>query len=224
MARILIVEDDPLVASFLDKGLSAHGYLTAVAADAVRAGTMALSEDHDLVLLDMTLPDGDGYEILRRIRGAGSRVPIIVLTGRSELRDVVECLDVGADDYMTKPFRFDELLARLRVRLRPPATTAQATLRAGRLELDLRARQLKVDGGAISLSRRELGLIEWFLRHPGQVLSQAQLLSAVWGFDFDPGTNVVPVYIRALRHKLGPELIETVRGLGYRLNASAAAP
>jgi DNA-binding response OmpR family regulator len=217
MSRILIVEDDALVADFVGRGLRAHGYTTVATDEAGAGAALALTGDFDLVILDIGLPGGDGFALLQHVRGVGSRVPVIVLTGRPDQRDAVDCLDHGADDYMTKPFRFDELLARVRVRLRRTGTDEPDSLTAAGVTLDLRSRRAEVDGREIELTAREFAILELFMRHPGHVLSRAQLLSHVWGYFFDPGTNVVNVYVSALRKKLGANRIETVRGTGYRL-------
>jgi DNA-binding response OmpR family regulator len=173
-------------------------------------------------VLDLGLPDQDGFTVLRRIREARNDTPVIILTARSSVDDTVAGLENGADDYMAKPFRFEELLARVRLRLRTEAPTSDmSTLSSGNLQLDLRTRRATIDGKEIDLSAREFALAEAFLRNPGQVLSREQLLSRVWGYDFDPGSNVVDVYVRYLRNKLGAERFATVRGMGYRLAADS---
>jgi DNA-binding response OmpR family regulator len=219
MNRILIVEDEPRITSFLEKGLRASGFVTTVIEDGLSAADAARDSDFDLVILDLGLPGLDGRDVLRRVRARGERLPIIVLTARDGLADTVDGLDAGADDYITKPFRFDELVARIRARLRSPGRREETVLRAGGLEIDLRSRRAIVAGRAVDLSAREFLLAETLMRHAGQVLSREQLLSHVWGYDYDPGSNVVDVYIGYLRKKLGTELIETVRGAGYRLRA-----
>ena len=155
--------------------------------------------------------------MLRRLRAEGHDVPVIILTARGEVDDTVAGLDGGADDYMRKPFSFDELLARVRLRLRAAAKPEETVLRCGDLGLDLRTRRAEASGRQVELTAREFGLLETLMRHPDQVLSREQLLSRVWGFDFDPGSNVVDVYVRYLRAKVGEQRIETVRGVGYRL-------
>jgi DNA-binding response OmpR family regulator len=217
MARILIAEDDPLISSFLEKGLRASGYTTHVVDDGGDATRLAATDGFDLLILDMALPGREGYEVLQDLRGQGNDIPVIVLTGRPEMRDVVSVLDVGADDYMTKPFRFEELLARVRARLRAHGTEEVVVLHVGQLRLDLRTRRANVGDREVDLTAREFALLETFMRHPGQVLSREQLLSHVWGYFFDPGTNLVNVYVSSLRHKLGEDVIQTVRGAGYRL-------
>jgi two-component system, OmpR family, copper resistance phosphate regulon response regulator CusR len=217
MSRILIVEDEARITAFLEKGLRAHGFTTAVAGDGDTALAMAATGEFDLVLLDLGLPGRDGFDVLRTLRRAQRALPVVILTARDSVEDTVAGLDGGADDYVTKPFRFEELLARLRARLREGREPAPTRLEAGGLALDLRTRRAHVDGRSVELTAREFALLEVFLRHPGQVLSREQLLSHVWGFDYDPGSNVVDVYVRYLRRKLGPQRITTLRGMGYRL-------
>lgn len=220
MSQILIAEDEERIASFVAKGLRAAGHAPVVVGTGREAYDLAAGGTVDLLILDLGLPDGDGFTVLRRLREAGNAVPVIILTARTSVTDTVAVLEAGADDYMPKPFRFEELLARVRLRLHPRndgGSTDTATLRHGNLGLDLRTRRADVDGREVELSAREFALTEAFLRNPGQVLSREQLLSRVWGYDFDPGSNVVDVYVRYLRKKLGADLIETVRGMGYRL-------
>jgi DNA-binding response OmpR family regulator len=218
VSRILVAEDEPRIASFVAKGLSASGLVPEVAGDGGSALALALTGDYDLLVLDIGLPGMDGFEVLRRIREAGSSIPIIILTARDSASDTIAGLEGGADDYMPKPFSFGELLARIRLRLRPTSSDSGSTeLTSGGVTLDLRSRQVRAGGRTSDLSAREFLLLEAFLRHPGQVLSREQLLSHVWGYDFDPGSNVVDVYVRYLRRKIGVEVIETVRGMGYRL-------
>ena len=216
--RLLVVEDEARIAAFLVKGLTAAGY----AVDHVGTGAEAVRwlapGGTSLIVLDLRLPDMDGFEVLARLRERGNETPVIVLTARNDVHDRVRGLDLGADDYLTKPFAFDELLARVRARLRPssrPAADA-GVLEVSGLRLDVRTRRVEVDGDEAALTAREFALLETFMRHPGQVLSREQLLSQVWGYDFDPGTNVVDVYVGYLRKKIG-DRVETVRGIGYRL-------
>jgi len=216
--RILIAEDEARIASFLEKGLTAHGYTPTTVADGPAAFAFGLSGEFDLLLLDIGLPVMDGFEVLRRLRSEGSAIPVIILTARDGVDDLVAGLDGGANDYVRKPFSIEELLARIRSALRPAPAAEQTILVVGPLSLDLRTRRASVDGRSVELTAREFALAETFMRHPDQVLSREQLLSRVWGFDFDPGSNVVDVYVRYLRRKLGDERIETVRGMGYRLN------
>lgn len=222
MNRILIAEDEPRIASFLEKGLRAKGFTTIVAEDGQKAVRIADSRDFDLMLLDLGLPKKDGYQVLEELRGRGDRLPVIILTARDDVRDKVAGLEGGADDYVTKPFRFEELLARVRVRLRDrnlPASKDDMVLRIGDIVVDLRSRRISVGDRPIELSAREFTLAETFVRHPGQVLSREQLLNHVWGYDYDPGSNIVDVYVGYLRKKLGSDKIETVRSMGYRLCA-----
>jgi DNA-binding response OmpR family regulator len=215
MARILIAEDEPRIAAFLEKGLRSHGYTTVTVNDGHAVASLARDEDFDLAVLDLGLPGLDGLDALREIRRRGEHIPVVILTARSDT--VVAGFESGADDYVTKPFRFEELLARIRVRLKTPPTDEPTVMRAGEITLDIRSRRASVGDRTVELTAREFALLETFLRHPDQVLSREQLLSQVWGYDFDPGSNVVEVYVRALRKKLGDEVIETVRGMGYRL-------
>jgi DNA-binding response OmpR family regulator len=217
--RILIAEDDAGIAAFLDKGLRANGFATKVVADGETAHAFARSGEFDLLVLDIGLPRRDGFTVLRQLREAQVTLPVIILTARDSVRDKVAGLEGGADDYLPKPFAFEELLARVRLRLRGDRGPEVTVLKAGELSLDLRTRRAHVAGHTIELSAREFSLIELLLRHPDQVLTREQILSHVWGFDFDPGSNVVDVYVRHLRRKLGAEQIETVRGVGYRLPA-----
>jgi two-component system copper resistance phosphate regulon response regulator CusR len=217
MSRILIVEDEPRIASFLEKGLRANGFRTTVAGTGEEALRLATREDFELLILDLALPDRDGMDVLRDLRGRGRALPVIILTARDGVRETVSGLDSGADDYVTKPFRFEELLARVRVRLRGDRSPEETVLRAADAALDLRTRRISVDGQVADLSAREFALAEVFFRHPGQVLSREQLLDHVWGYAFDPGSNVVDVYVGYLRKKLGRERIAAIRGMGYRL-------
>ncbi|MFF3319062.1 response regulator transcription factor [Streptomyces sp. NPDC003035] len=218
MHRILIAEDEERIASFVEKGLRSNGFTTTVAADGDTALDRAVTGGFDLMVLDIGLPGRDGFTVLRELREARVTLPVIVLTARDSVRDTVAGLEGGADDWMTKPFRFEELLARVRLRLRTAARTPEVTvLRSGDLSLDLRTRRARSGERTVDLTAREFVLLELFLRHPGQVLSREQILSHVWGYDFDPGSNIVDVYVRALRKKLGAERLETVRGMGYRM-------
>ncbi len=220
MSRVLIAEDEPRIAAFVEKGLRANGFATAVVGDGLTALDRARSGEFDLVVLDIGLPVLDGFAVLRALRAERCGVPVIVLTARDSVQDTVAGLEGGADDYMPKPFRFEELLARVRLRLASARQGEVTVLSVGDLSLDLRTRRASVGGRTVDLSAREFALAETFLRHPGQVLAREQLLSHVWGYDFDPGSNVVDVYVRYLRKKLGAERIETVRGMGYRLTAA----
>ena len=218
MASILIAEDEDRISAFVEKGLRAAGYATRIATTGPEALDLALSDEFDLMVLDIGLPGMDGFEVLSNMRGQGATMPVIVLTARGGGADTVAGLEGGADDYMAKPFRFDELLARIRLRMQSTTERgSQAELSHRGLELDVRTRRARIDGTEVDLSGREFMLAEELVRHAGQVLSREQLLSRVWGYDFDPGSNVVDVYIRYLRNKIGADRIETVRGMGYRL-------
>lgn len=217
MSRILVAEDEPRIAAFVAKGLRANGFAPTVVEDGVTALHQARSGEFDLLILDIGLPQMDGFTVLHRLRRARSQIPVIILTARDSVTDTVAGLEGGADDYISKPFRFEELLARIRLRLRDERSAEVTVLRSGDLALDLRTRRASVGPRIVDLTAREFALAEMFLRNRGQVLSREQLLSHVWGYDFDPGSNVVDVYVRYLRRKLGNARIETVRGMGYRL-------
>lgn len=217
MNHILIAEDEERIATFLEQGLRSHGYQTTTVSDGPSAYDYATSGSFDLLLLDIGLPLMDGFAVLRRLREAKCSIAVIILTARASLADTVSGFDGGADDYLAKPFRFDELLARIRARLRTNRVIEQTTLSHGNLTLDLLTRQARVGDTAIDLSAREFNVMEEFLRHPGAVLSREQLLSRVWGYDFAPGSNIVDVYVSNLRRKLGADRITTLRGMGYRL-------
>jgi len=217
MNRILVAEDEPRIVRFLVRGLESAGHATGSTGDGNLALELALTGEFDLMLLDLGLPGRDGFAVLTELRARRSPLPVIVLTARDTPADIVAGLDGGADDYMSKPFRLDELLARVRLRLRGEHTRETFVLRHGDLSLDLRTRQATVNGTAIDLTAREFALTELLLRHPRQVLSREQILSHVWGYDYDPASNVVDVYIRYLRGKLGTDRITTLRGAGYRL-------
>ncbi|BAK34309.1 two-component system response regulator [Microlunatus phosphovorus NM-1] len=218
MAAILIAEDEPRIAAFVQKGLRAAGLSTTIARTGPEALDYACSGEFDLMVLDIGLPQLDGFAVLEALRGQGSTLPVIILTARDSVTDTVAGLEGGADDYMAKPFRFEELLARVRIRLRDQPQAQAVVVTQGDLSLDLRTRIVSVSGKPVELSAREFTLLETFLRHPNQVLSREQLLSRVWGYDFDPGSNVVDVYVRYLRNKIGSDRIVTVRGAGYRLS------
>lgn len=217
MSNILIVEDEAAIAEFIARGLAEAGHETEIASTGTAATLAAVQDPFDLIILDVGLPDFDGFEVLRRLRGQGVRTPVIMLTARTSPADTVRGLEGGADDYVPKPFSFEVLLARVRLRLRQPDGTGSATLSHRGWTLDLVAHTVSVDGKTIELSQREFALLEAFVRRPGVILSREQLLKSIWGYDFDPGSNVVDVYIRYLRRKLGNDFLETVRGAGYRL-------
>ena len=221
MNQILMIEDEPRISAFVSKGLKAEGFGTTVATTGREGLVLALTGGFELVILDLGLPDIDGFEVLQRIRAQDQELPVIILTARTSADDTVTGLTSGADDYMPKPFRFAELVARVRLRLRPdpqtPGPAQDTVLRHADLEMDPVRHTVTIGGSEVDLSAREFSLAETFLRHPGQALSRQQLLSRVWGYDFDPGSNVVDVYVRYLRNKLGASRIVTVRGVGYRL-------
>jgi DNA-binding response OmpR family regulator len=219
MPRILVAEDETRIASFVEKGLKAAGYEVATATDGVVALELARAGAFDLLLLDLGLPGLDGLEVLRRLRERANPIPVIILTAHDSASDTVAGFEGGANDYVSKPFRFDGLLARVRVRLDDARalSTPSASVDCGRVRLDLRTRRIASDVGTFDLSAREYALAEEFMRNAEQVLSREQLLSRVWGLDFDPGSNVVDVYVGYLRRKLGKSTIETVRGMGYRI-------
>jgi DNA-binding response OmpR family regulator len=219
--RILVIEDEQTLAGFIEQGLRAEGHAVTVCHDGPSGEAAALTCDYALVLLDLTLPGKDGLAVLESIRGRLPDLPVIVLTARAAVEQKVEGLDHGANDYVTKPFSFDELLARVRAQLRAPGQREASVLEAGDIRMDLRTRRVRRDGGDVRLTAREFDLLAYLMRHPDQVLSREQILNAVWGFDFDPGTKVLEVYIGYLRRRLADagdgDPIETVRGVGYRL-------
>jgi two-component system, OmpR family, copper resistance phosphate regulon response regulator CusR len=220
MNRVLAVEDEPRFASFLAKGLRANGFTPTVVDDGERASAIASDDNFDLMLLDVGLPRKDGFAVLADIRRRGQRLPVIMLTMRDDLADKVHGLTHGADDYITKPFEFEELLARIHARLRRKASAEDQLVHSvGSVTLDTRSRRASIAGRSVDLTARQFTMLEVLVRHPDQVLSREQLLSHVWGYDFDPGSNIVDVYVRRLREKLAPDVIETVRGIGYRLRA-----
>lgn len=220
MNRILIAEDAERISSFISKGLEAAGFSTVVAPTGEQALAMLRSADFDLLILDIGLPGKDGFEVMQEIRGTGNEIPILVLTARDSVDDTVASFDGGADDYMSKPFSFDELLVRVKRRIHRPSETSKSenVLTHKEIQLDLLSRKLTVAGREFDVTSREFTMLEMFMKNPGQVLSREQLLSRVWGLAHDPGSNVVDVYIRYLRQKLGTESIKTVRGMGYKLD------
>ena len=221
--RILLIEDEAGIAEFVQKALRAQGHQVDSCNDGLEGERQALTTDVDLVILDRLLPGREGVEVLRGIRAAKPALPVIMLTALSEVDDKVRALDAGATDYMTKPFSVDELLARVRAHLRTPVQPEATRLSAGGIDLDLLSREVERDGQPVRLSAKEFELLAHFMRHPNQVLSREQLLSGVWGYDFEPQTNVIEVYVGYLRKKLGqpgrPAPIETIRSAGYRFSA-----
>jgi DNA-binding response OmpR family regulator len=219
--EILVVEDEAGIADFLQRGLESEGYRVTVAADGVTGERLALDAAVDFVVLDRMLPGLDGLEVLRAIRRAKPSLPVILLTARAAVADRVEGLDMGATDYLTKPFAFDELLARIRARLRDSGSRTETRIEAGGIGLDLLDREATRDGTSVRLPEREADLLAYLIRHAGRVCTYEEILTAVWGYDHDPGTNVVQVYVGYLRRKLdrpgSPAPIQTVRSVGYRL-------
>lgn len=223
MSKILLVEDTDRIASFITKGLQASGFDVTRTSSGEEAVKLLEAVEFDLVILDIGLPGIDGFEVLRRARGQGIETPVIVLTARDSVDNTVASFVGGADDYMGKPFSFDELLARVRVRILKPSFSepAPSTLKVGSVTLNLLTRKASRGGVEHELTTREYGILEYLMRHPGQVISREQLLSEVWSFDHDPESNVVDVYVRYLRQKLGDDVIQTVRGVGYRIQPNA---
>jgi two-component system OmpR family response regulator len=221
--RILVVEDEDSIASFMVKGLTAEGHSVERAATAADAIGLGLTYEFDVILLDLLLPDGNGLDVLKRVRTERPEVPVIIVSALGEVDDKVDLLDAGADDYLVKPFAFAELAARVRAAARQGAVSGREIV-VGDLKLDTRTRVAKRgDDVAVDLPSREFTLLEYLMRHPGQVLTRQQLLDSVWGIDFDAGSNVVDVYVSYLRRKLDrpseQSVIETVRGAGYRVRA-----
>jgi DNA-binding response OmpR family regulator len=220
--RILVVEDEPAILGFVRQGLTEAGYAIDGARDGREGLDYALAADYDVLIIDVMLPGLSGLDLLRDLRRRGHKTPALLLTARSLVDDRVAGLDAGADDYLVKPFAFTELLARLRALLRRPPLQAGNILRAGPLTMDVAARRVTRDGRSVDLSPREFAVLEYLLRHPGQVLTRTQIGEHVWNFDFLNESNVVDVYVGYLRRKLdsdGRPLIHTVRGVGYRLDA-----
>lgn len=219
--RILVVEDEPTIANFIRQGLTEAGYAVDVAWDGLEGGDYARAADYDLLVLDIMLPKLNGLELLRRLRDEGCKTPTLMLTARDTVDNRVEGLDAGADDYLVKPFAFPELLARVRALLRRPPMQSGTVLQIGDLRMDSAKHLVERNGRLIELSPREYAVLEYFMRHPGQVLSRTQIGEHVWNFDFYNESNVVDVYVGYLRRKLDKEsersLIHTVRGVGYCL-------
>ncbi|HZO31091.1 MAG TPA: response regulator transcription factor [Chloroflexota bacterium] len=222
--RVLIVEDEAAIVRFLARGLAAHGHQVVSAANGEDGLVLALDplESVEFVLLDISLPGIDGHDVLRRLRVSRPELPVLMLTARDDLQNKVRALDAGADDYLTKPFAFEELLARMRALTRRADQPRASQIVAGDLQVDLLSRRARRGDRVIELSSREFALLEYFMRHPHQVLAREQILSAIWDYNFDPGSNVVDVYVRYLRKKLDhpgqSSVIATVRGAGYRFD------
>jgi DNA-binding response OmpR family regulator len=214
---ILIVEDEQGIVAFVRRGLEAAGYTVVEAADGIDGLAVAMLPDVELVILDLGLPGIPGEEVLRRLRAQRPAVPVIILTAKDAVSDRVANLEAGADDYLTKPFSFSELLARVRARLRTAGQARSDVIAAGNLVLDLGSRTVSIEERTLNLSAREFALLEVLVRNPKRVLSREQLLDQVWGYDFDGSSNVVEVYVGQIRRKIGGNRIETVRGVGYRL-------
>ncbi|HEX6923872.1 MAG TPA: response regulator transcription factor [Longimicrobiaceae bacterium] len=219
--RILIVEDNPRILGFLKKGLSEEGYIVETATDGDEGFERARTERFDAAVVDVMLPGRSGIDLVRGLRAEGSALPILLLTALGRPEEKVHGLDAGADDYLTKPFDFSELSARLRALLRRASGAPAPTLRVGELELDPARRQVTLQGEPVQLTPKEYSLLEYLLRNPNRPLSRSMIMEHVWGIRFDPGTNVVDVFINSLRNKLDPEheLIQTVRGVGYMLSS-----
>jgi DNA-binding response OmpR family regulator len=216
LVNLLVVQEEPPVASFIKRGLEAEGFVVRTACDGAEGLELSRSADLDLIVLDLVLPTVTGEEILARLRAAGSSVPVIVLTSSDAVPDQVAILNAGADDYVTRPYSFSELLARIRARLRAADQTVSTTFSHGRVTIDVATREVRIGGRSVELTPREFALLETLMRHAGQVLSQAQLLDQVWGYDRGPSSNVVEVYVGYLRKKLRRDVVETIRGAGYR--------
>jgi two-component system, OmpR family, response regulator len=219
--RVLVVEDDPRMAELLRRGLQEEGYAVDVAGSGEEGVWLGTENEYDAVVLDVMLPDGDCFEVCRRLRQEDRWAPVVMLTARDAVQDRVAGLDAGADDYMTKPFSFQELFARVRALVRRGVGERPAVLEVGDLALDPATRRVHRGDEELSLTAKEAALLEYFLRHPGEVLTRAQIIEHVWDFAYDGGSNVVDVYVRYLREKVdrpfGRRSIETVRGAGYRL-------
>ena len=223
--RILIIEDDEAIARVLQRGLRAHGHQTVLAETGEDGVLLSTDETVELTILDISLPGLNGHQVLERIRSSRPRLPVLMLTARADLDSKVKALNAGADDYLTKPFAFEELLARIHAVTRRLDQPESSQIRAGQLRLDLLAQRAWRDDELIELTAREFALLKYFMRHPNQVLSRQQILDGVWEYDFDPESNIVDVYVRYLRNKIDapgqPSLIVTVRGAGYRFELPA---
>jgi DNA-binding response OmpR family regulator len=220
--RILVIEDESRILEFLRLGLEAEGFVVDAAGDGAVGLRLALEGSYELVVLDLLLPRVDGLHVLAELRRARADLPVLILSARSDLPTRLRGFDLGANDYLAKPFSFDELVARVRVHLRRSGESPDGSrLRAGRVQLDLARRQAEIDDRLVDLSAGEFRLLYHLVSHPGEVVSRERLLSEVWGYSFDPGSNVVDVCVRRLRKKLGcSEAIETVRNGGYRVAAA----
>ena len=215
--NLLVVQEEPPVASFIKRGLEAEGFVVRTACDGAEGLEMSRSADLDLIVLDLVLPTVTGEEILARLRAAGSSVPVIVLTSGDAVADQVAILNAGADDFVTRPCSLSELLARIRARLRAADQTVSTTISHGSVTIDVATRDVRIGGSSVDLTPREFALLEMLMRHAGSTVTRPELLSEVWSLDFDPRSNLVDVYVRYLRRKLGPAWITTERGVGYRI-------
>lgn len=219
--QILLVEDEAKVARFIKEGLTAEGYEVEIAADGRSGEKKALSGEYELILLDVLLPKKNGFEVLRTLRNEGMRTPVLMLTARSATEDIVQGLDHGADDYLTKPFAFNELLARVRSLLRRQRNS-HTTFRLADLQLDTMTRKAIRSGTSIELTAREYSLLEFLMRNQNKLITRQQLAKEIWGFNFDPGTNIIDVYINHLRKKIDhgheQKLLHTERGKGYYIS------
>jgi DNA-binding response OmpR family regulator len=219
--QILVVEDESAIADFVERGLREEGFAVSCVGDGVEGERRALADDVDLVILDRMLPGRDGIEVLASIRRSRPGLPVIMLTARTEVADRVEGLEQGATDYVTKPFALAELVARVKAHLRQPPEGRLSTVSAAGMELDLISRTVRRDGHSIRLAEREADLLAFLMKRAGRVCTREEILASVWGYDHDPGTNVVQVYVGYLRRRLrlagSPAPIETVRSVGYRL-------
>ena len=216
--RILVIEDEPRILGFLKVGLEAEGFAVDGAEDGPSGLALALCESYEMVVLDLQLPGLGGLQVLERLHRNRPELPVLILSARNDLPTKLESFQLGANDYLSKPFSFDELVARVRVQLRHGGSDDASTVRIAGLELDLARRQARVEDRVTDLSDREFRLLYHLIAHAGEVVSRERLLSEVWGYSFDPGSNVVDVCVRRLRKKLGPTSpIETVRHAGYRL-------
>jgi two-component system, OmpR family, response regulator len=226
--KILVVEDEKKIAAFIRKGLQAQGHVVDVSHHGDEGYTLATTRPYDLLVLDIMLPGRDGLSILRNLRERRQGVPVILLTARSELNERLEGLNLGADDYLTKPFYIEELIARIQAVARRSTGTSQSTIEVGDLRVNLLTREVRRGAREIELTAREFALLERFMRAPGRVYTRIQICEQVWNYHFDPGSNLVDVYVQRLRKKVdGDEplkLIETVRGVGYRIKGSNSTP
>ena len=218
VGRILVIDDEERILNFVHRGLRAEGLMVDSARDSETGLHLALTCSYDLVILDLVMPGLDGHTVLRRILDEKPSQPVLILSALNDTASKVTSLERGAEDYITKPFSLEELLARVHVRLRSAARSSPTRLRAGALKLDMIGRRADAGAGPVALAEREFLLLGELMRHAGQTVSKERLLSSVWGYDFDPGSNVVDVYVRRLRAKLGAESITTVRGVGYQIN------